>query len=342
MPIRRSRMDNDLKLLLIGGNKTHEVGFFLAQAANQLGIQCPLLPTSTAFEGNRILRSACWRIAKWPLAMRRYQQVVLDAVRNSKPDIVLTTGISPLTAHTLQKIRDMGCKTANFSTDDPWNQSQRAQWFLKSLPEYNIIFTPRIHTAEDFRSVGCTDVIRTMFAYSPQVHINREAYPVQKPNCDVAMIGGADSDRIPFARALIRAGYRVGLWGGYWNRNPGLRRYSHGVIPIEQVISIASSVPVNVCMVRRANRDSHCMRSFEIPVAPGFMVIERTDDHKELFDSQFYESITFSNPEELVNVVSWVLKNGLKRESIREMYSKRIRSEPNTYRDRLNQMMRHL
>ena len=239
-------------------------------------------------------------------------------------------------------MRSLGCRTANFSTDDPWNRSRRNKWFLKSLPEYNVIFTPRIHTAVDFHSLGCADVIRTMFAYSPEVHIKKKSNMFKEIACDVAIIGGADRDRVPFARALVQAGYRVGLWGNYWNRNLGLGRYAHGVVPIEKVVSIVSTVPVNVCLVRRANRDSHCMRSFEIPVAPGSMVIERTDDHEELFESQFYESIAFSSPKELVSAVGWMRKNKVRREAIKEEFSRRLLSGEHTYRDRLQQMMQCL
>lgn len=47
--------------------------------------------------------------------------------------------------------------------------------------------------------------------------------------CDVLFYGGADADRLPAIEALIRAGFQVHLYGGYWDRSVNTRAAYRGI-----------------------------------------------------------------------------------------------------------------
>jgi hypothetical protein len=52
----------------------------------------------------------------------------------------------------------MGIKRFNFLTDDPFNRAHYAPWFLKALPDYDVVFSPRRANIQDLLNAGCPRV----------------------------------------------------------------------------------------------------------------------------------------------------------------------------------------
>jgi hypothetical protein len=193
----------------------------------------------------------------------------------------------------------MGVPRLNFLTDDPWNPKNGANFFWKALKEYDVVFTPRRANISDLRLQGCARVEYLPFAYNPEMHFpelpllqeERESYA-----CDLAILGGADSDRIPVALEAIRAGLTVRLYGGYWDKVKDLRPFWGGFV-YDQAQRFAAGIPTaHVCMGRKANRDGHAMRSFELPAMGACLLVEDTAEHRDLFGHEgdavlYYDSI---------------------------------------------------
>jgi spore maturation protein CgeB len=90
--------------------------------------------------------------------------------------------------------------------------------------------------------------------------------------------------------------------------------------------------------VRRANRDDHVMRTFEIPACGAFMLTERTDTHLELFEED-REAAYFSSADELVSKVLYYLRHDSERMRISEAGYKKLSNGRHTYGDRLAQII---
>ena len=86
----------------------------------------------------------------------------------------------------------------------------------------------------------------------------------------------------------------VALVGGYWERYPAFRAQALGIKPPEIIRALTASAKVNFCLVRRANRDGHVMRSFEIAATGGCMVAEDTVKHREIFGRKARRPFTFA------------------------------------------------
>ena len=200
-----------------------------------------------------------------------------------RPDVVLSTGRAPLDRSHIVRLRELGASVINYSTDDPWNPAFQASWFLSALPAYDAVFTTRHANIEDFRSCGVRSVHYLPFAYDPDVHRPwPENIPTGAPS-DVLFVGGCDGDRLPLISAMIDAGLDVALFGGYWNRHAKTRSYWRGIADQDTIRSASAATRVCLCLVRRANRDGHVMRSFEAAAIGGCILAEDTADHRQLF-----------------------------------------------------------
>ena len=127
-------------------------------------------------------------------------------------------------------------------------------------------------------------------------------------------MGGADDDRIPLAGTLARAGFRLALYGGYWDRVAELKHFARGFVYGRELRLAARLAGCQVCMVRRANRDGHAMRSLEFPAMGACLVSEDTREHRELFGADGEGTLYWSDEDELVTAVGRIVRKEVDRE----------------------------
>jgi hypothetical protein len=322
------------RLAIVGGFDGTHVGGSLWRAATHLDIDTVKFNVGDA-DGNRILRAALWRFGdRRPPRMRRFSEAVVAGCRQSEPEILITTGTAPLPRSVLRTLRAMGIVCVNYSTDDPWNPVLRASWYLRALPEYDAIFTTRRANIGNFADTGCGQVNYLPFGYDEWLFC-REARKFDGPPPDVLFVGGADGDRVAFMTEFLRTGPRVALVGGYWERFPAMRPYALGQQRPEALCALTTAAKVNLCLVRRANRDGHVMRSFEIAALGGCMLAEDTAEHREIFGPDADTVVYFRTAREAAERVRSLLADPAERARLSAAVRARISGRAHTYRDRL-------
>jgi hypothetical protein len=239
-------------------------------------------------------------------------------------------------------VRELGIVSANYLSDDPFNPRHRAPWFLSSLACYDRIYTPRRANIEDLRNAGCGCVQYLPFAYAPEIHYPETCENAEgdAPPSDVVFAGGGDGDRIPYAKALINAGLTLALYGGQWNRFPAARPYWRGYGSASTIRKALKSSKVALCLVRRANRDGNCMRTFEVPAIGSCMLTEDTEDHRTLFGPEGESVLYFNTIPEMVTKAVWLAGNPSERARLSAEAHRRITSGGHTYADRLTTILR--
>jgi hypothetical protein len=321
-----------------------QLGAHLIEAASTLGVTVETFDTREAFEGADLLRLASWRLAGHrPLRLKRFSARVLDAVRRRRPKVVLTTGLAPLSAAVLREIGRLGAVRMNFLTDDPWNPAHRAPWFLQALPSYDIVFSPRHANLDDLTRAGVGRVEYLPFGYNPTAHryepaateTGRAAF-----RADVLIAGGADEERVRLVAPLIRAGLSVALYGGYWDRFSETRPYAKGMLGEKGLRQATAEARISLGLVRRANRDGHAMRSFEVPAMRGCLLAERTCDHVALFGPDREAVVYFDNENDVVEAARWILDHPVERDRLAARACDLVRTGGHTYADRLAVMLK--
>lgn len=285
-----------MRLLLLANPGIEHVGSHFRQAAAELRIDTIFVDSREAFKGSFLMQKVDWWLrGHRPGKLDEMSSRVTRLCREQRPDLLVTTGFAPLDSNALQAIGEMGIGRVNFLTDDPWNRAQASPWFVKALNRYDYVFSPRMANIADLRAAGCRNVEYLPFAFAPHVHFRESIGETERRDLasDIIFAGGGDADRAPYISALREAGLQIALYGEYWDRFPGTRNLSRGLIDLGGLRKAMAASKLALCLVRRQNRDGHCMRSFEVPAFGACPLVERTPEHEELFGADGRAAVAY-------------------------------------------------
>ncbi len=349
-PTKKTYMDLGTSFVMVGVPEDFHVGGHLISAARGLAWAATVVDVRDAWSTNRIVNSLCFRLlGRRPPFLKRFSMDVVDQTNAVDAQWLLATGVAPIRAKELRQLRQQGIKTACFLTDDPWNPANGADFFWDSLREYDLIATPRFATITELVQHGCRSVKYVPFAYNPAYHFVESSTPEEdcRYRCDVAILGGADTDRVKLAEALAASGLDLALYGGYWDCYRHLRQFSRGHVHGRELRLAVRLAGSQVCMVRRANRDGHAMRTYEFPAMGAVPVLEDTPEHRQLFVGEEFVDSFWSDPSSLVKACTRVSKDRACAASLREAAQRIVIGAPanepaNTYAARLKMIRSEL
>ena len=333
-------MNEGVDVLIVGAKGGTNIGQSLYDGALARGLRSELLDTGLAMRGPRLLARLKWHLFDHrPLRLSWFSREVVRACERLRPRHLVSDGIAPLSRAAVVRLRRMNVQTINFLTDDPWNRAHRARWALRALREYARVVSPRRANLEDLRRLGCARVEYVPFGYDP-----RHCFPEPSDRAlasDVIFVGGADRDRVPWIEALSQAGVHVALYGRYWERFAGTARLTRGQADPSVIRRATSAAKIALCLVRRANRDGHVMRSLEIPAIGACMLVEDTAEHRALFGADGECVVYFRSPSEMVSKVRQLLADERELQRLSAAVHRRIREGGHTYADRLGEILAH-
>jgi spore maturation protein CgeB len=333
-----------MRVLIVGNPLEYHVGGHLLAAARSLRWEAEVADLRDSKSSNPWINRIChhW-LGKRPARLRSFGQSVVKRCGEFHPDFVMTTGLAPLSVDAMQQIRAQGIKLVNFLTDDPWNPSNTATFFWDCLREYDLVANPRKANLEQLRAHGCRRVEYLPFGYNPDYHFIEENPTPEEVNrftCEVAILGGADEDRVPLARALAAAKMDLALYGGYWDRYPDLKRFHRGNVFGRHLRLAVLLAKCQVCMGRKANRDGHAMRSIEFPAMGACLLTENTEEHQSLYGEPGETVLYWKNELELVEQASVLLANEVLCQSLRTaLHQRMVLDGKHTYAARLERMV---
>ncbi len=324
-------------LMIVGDSGPEHVGSHLRGAAEEMGLTVTFADTRDA-GGGWLAQKVSWHLLKRrPARLSAFSRHVMELCLERRPRMFLSTGFAPVSGQDLDRIGELGIYRVNYLTDDPWNPAQHAPWFLRAVRSYDEVLSTRRANLSDLRALGCRQVGYLPFGYSPRMHFPDPMAPdrMRALESDVIFAGGADRDRVPYIAALAAEGLRIGLYGGYWDRFTETRELTHGLKSPAFIREAIAAAKVALCLVRRANRDGVCMRSFEVPAVGAAMLVEWTEEHLELFGAEAQAVLYFRSIPEMVEKARWLVEHDAERVRLKEAAHRLIVSGNHTYRDRL-------
>ena len=211
-------------------------------------------------------------------------------------------------------------KIIGYSPDDMAARHNQSPYFLECLPLYDVFVTTKSFGVAELCALGCPRVEFCGNAYDPATH---RPLPVgagdrKRFGGPVGFIGAYEKERARSINHLASAGIPVRIWGPGWERcrfqNPNLHIERASLFGDDYARAICS-FDVNLGFLRKINRDLQTTRSIEIPACGGFMLAERTIEHKGLFKESI-EAEYFGSDKELIEKTQYYMNREDQRKRI--------------------------
>jgi spore maturation protein CgeB len=278
---------------------------------------------------------------------RTLNDAIISAARSCSYDLICV-----IKGNTVQRQTIEAAKCANPNTqivlwtpDDQALRHNQSRCFLDAAPAYDTIFTTKSNNIKygELEDIGfrCVE-----FLY--QAYCEHEHLPIRdnasRFKSKVIFIGYAEGARFEFMNYLALNGIRVDVYGNGWTKQVYSRRKHEKLIlhgePLlgRNYAEAISNAAINLCFLRKKNRDLHTSRTFEIPACGGFMLAERTHEHEHLF-REGEEAEYFDSCEELLAKVRYYLENPVERTAIASKGYQRTRKDAYSYHHMVDTMI---
>ena len=271
------------------------------------------------------------------LIQKKINEDLLVAASKGGYDLLFIMMGKHIYPETLLQIKEYVKLLAIWSTDDIYNMRSSSFNVIKSIPHYDLIFSPRLHLFDEFKKLGSESV--KLIDWYPHPELMDEARETLVNNHDFSFVGSWSSYREDTLTPLLCSAHRLGVYGWGWEhkvsrkfKGLGLECNSH--VPLLKMREIFQTSKININILTRENRDTSNLRNFEIPASKSFQLAERSDHLLNLFEEE-KEIVCFSGIEELKSKCDFYLKNDTARERIAQAGYKRLVKGSHTLKARL-------
>lgn len=293
--------------------------------------------------------SPLWHRVRWklrlPVDVRAENSVLLNAVEQHRPSIVLVDNSKVIRRQSLLRLRELGVRRlVYYSPDDivaPHNLSFPLKW---SLPDWDFVCTTKTFNVPELAAIGVRRPLLIGKAFDPALHRPWQADSLGSDfeRFDAVFIGTYEPERCASINALAAAGVSIVVYGadkGGWKR-----AYLHPAVSLQNSVFADEYVKawhtgkVALCFLRKINRDRITQRTMEIAAIGRPMVAERTDEHDQHF-LHGEEYLGFRDDNELVTSVHALLADRAKREQLGAAGRARCETSGYSSVDRARQML---
>lgn len=291
-----------------------------------------------------LLEKITWKL-RLPADLAGANKKIIEAVEKEKFDVIwIEKGniIRPKTLRIIKFISPLS-KLISCSEDDMYAKHNQSFFYRWGLHYYDIVFTTKVYNLSELKSLGAKRTELFLDAYDENLHrpIILSQEEKNKFSCDVSCIGAFEEDRAMRMLDLAKRGIKIVIWGNGWgswiNKHPNLIVKNEHLFKDDYSKAI-NATKINLCFLRKINRDEVTSRSVEIPACGGFMIAERTKRHLEFF-KEGEEAVFFDNNNELYELIKKHLTDDEAREKIAESGRRRCVESGYNHRTQLQRML---
>jgi len=318
-------MSSDAVILYAGYLSEGQTSLQRMNALTKIGCQIDPINYTTphVLKKQQMLHNRIIRKLIGPQDYANANRLIVQATSNRKYDIVWIDKGLTITPETLIKINNSCPETfrVSYSPDDMFNPANQTKRYMESIPHYDLHITTKSYNVNELYEAGAKKVLLIGNAFDPSIHRPMEVTDdeIIYYGGDVGFIGDYEKDRANKLIFLANSGIKVKVWGSSsWKRMVG--KYNNLIInphPIwsEDYAKAIKSFKINLCFLRKANRDRVTTRSVEIPACCSFMLAERTEEHLSMFQEDA-EAAFFESDKELLEKCIYYLSHEEERDSI--------------------------
>jgi len=291
-----------------------------------------------------LLESISWKL-KLPVDLVGANKKIKEAVVKNKFDIVWVEKGNIIVPSTLKFIKKYasGTKLISCSEDDMYAAHSRSLYYTWGLKYYDVVFTTKTYNLPELKTLGARRTELFLDAYNENMHKPFVLTEKEKEMfiCDVGFVGSFEGDRAKRMLYLAEHGVKIKIWGLEWG--PWVNKYANLDVKnkhlfAEDYSKAICATKINLCFLRKINRDEVTSRSVEIPACGRFMLGERTKRHLEFF-KEGKEAEFFDTDEEMLGKVNYYLAHPDEREKIAKAGMERCHASGYGMRDQMRNII---
>lgn len=261
-------------------------------------------------------------------------------------DVLFVVKGNFVTRSTLAKLKSLRFppRIVGWSCDDVFLGHNNSEILKKAASLYDIFYTAKSLNISngELTAMGFPRARFLPQGFDRDVH---RPFPVKDSRFagKVVFVGYGETDRFEKMNYLARNGVEVHVWGNGWTS--AMRRKAHALLRIhgealigDDYADALSNAAISLCFLRKINRDLHTSRTFEIPACGGFMLAERTEEHRRYFEEDV-EAVYFSDAEELLEKTRRYLEDEAGRDRIAAAGRRRCLDSDYSYHALARQMI---
>jgi hypothetical protein len=252
----------------------------------------------------------------------------MRVAKEERPDVVLIYAGNYVKSETIRRLKTISW-VSGFHNDNVFGDFSKKglfRLFKQAMPSYNSHHVFRESNISQYHNAGCKNVRIMMSYYLPWLHSPERARTAGNSLSRIAhklvFIGHAELDRrLHFIETLLNANLDLKVYGNgvLWKKYLPKRSYEK-LRPIEPLygddyVGCIYRSKLALCFLSKGNRDTYTQRCFEIPACQGFLLCERTDTMKTLYNEGF-EADFFDSPSELIEKIRFYLANDKMRKQV--------------------------
>jgi hypothetical protein len=345
-PAERNDFAETLSMLYVGQLWEGSTTVDRMRSLRELGVRViPFDTTPYLRRGNRLVRAIANRYHFGPRVSRLNRDLSTFADRNRGFGCVWIDKGTWIWPSTLTHLKGKGSVRLVHFTPDSALLGNQSRHFRKSIPRYDVLFTTKPFELDMHRELGARNLILTFQSYEQTRFLPAipSAEELRRFSSDITFIGHYDPHYAQCIRALVLRGLQVRVWGQKWDR---YRRWhpwaanvvaAHGVWGRDYPAALRCA-KIALGLLIKGIPETTTTRTFEIPACGVFMLAERSDAHRALFD-EGKEAEFFACHEELIEKARYYLAHPEARQRIAQAGYRRCLKSGYSNRARLESML---
>ena len=262
-------------------------------------------------------------------------------------DVLLLDNARMIRPETLRAARRVvpAMRLVWYSEDDTMNPVHRTRWLEGCIPQFDLWVTTKSFNAAsaEVPSLGARRVLFVDNSFCPHTHAPLTVTDEERRRwgAEISFVGTYEEPRAADLRALAEAGFQVRVWGnGWWGRMGTHSRLTIEGMPVydDDYRKVVAASAINLCFLRKGNRDLQTCRSLELPAMEAFMMHERNGEMTRLFAPD-REVAFFSDTQELIEGAGRWLADGESRLAAAAAARRRVLADGHSHPDRWRQIL---
>jgi spore maturation protein CgeB len=241
------------------------------------------------------------------------------------PDVLLVNKGETLLPGFIKEISSLGIKTVNWAMDDPFDKRHKYN-FLSNIEEYDYFFILDPFYLKKLRKVRGNKSYYLPCAAFPEIHKSQVPIQLRRYNVDLSFVGSYQPERENIFKNFLDYDFKI--WGYNWKKAK-----SRVSSIVQKDIFTGNSMclqfnksKINLNIHNYLNKESACMRFFEIPSTMSFQLADYRKELPNLLKPK-REVVLFKSIEEAKELTDYYLDNPDERDKISIAGYKRVIKE---------------